>query len=61
MFDTTHHRVVFLKTRAAGAGLPDPDGLRERCLGSASMWELRRRANRPSGPARRLPAVARVG
>ncbi len=61
MFDTTHHRVVYLRTRAAGTGLPDPEGLRERCLGSASRWELQRRANRAPLPPRRLPRVAPAG
>ena len=61
MFDTTHHRVVYLRTRAAATDMPDADGLRERCLDTASLWALRRRASRPHLAPRRLPAVAPAG
>jgi hypothetical protein len=42
-------------------GLPDQDTLKQHCLESASLWVLKRRANLPYVPPRRLPAVARGG
>ena len=41
--------------------LPDPDTLKQHCLESTALWVLKRRANLPYLPPRRLPAVARGG
>ena len=38
-----------------------PDTLKQHCLGSAELWVLKRRANRPGPPERHLPAVAKAG
>lgn len=62
MFDTARPRVIVLRQPAKRDDLPtDPDALRKRCLHPAEAWVLKRRAGRPQAPARRLPAVARVG
>ena len=54
MYDTSHN-VIFLREDDS---LPDQDTLKRHCLDSASLWELKRRANRPYTAPRRLPAVA---
>jgi hypothetical protein len=41
--------------------LPGQDTLRDHCLDSAESWVLKRRANLPYLPARRLPAVVGGG
>jgi len=55
MFDTTTN-VVFLEEDRR---LPSEDELRDRCLESAALWVLKRRAKLPYLPPQRLPAVAR--
>jgi hypothetical protein len=61
MFDTSSNRVVVLQPRRLeDETLPNPDTLKDHCLDSASLWILKRRANLPYLPPRRLPAVARV-
>ena len=37
------------------------DELKERCLDSAALWVLKRRAKLPYLPPQRLPVVARAG
>jgi len=62
MFDSARDRVVFLPRRPAAADtLVDADTLRERCVGSAARWVMRRRAHLPHCGPSRLPAVARGG
>ena len=62
MFDTLPARIVVLRQPARKDDLPaEPATLRESCLHPAEAWVMRRRAGRPQAPARRLPAVARVG
>lgn len=56
MFDTIQN-VIFI---ARPDGPPEVETLRARCLESASLWVLKRRANRPYLPPQRLPVVARV-
>ncbi len=55
MFDTSHY-VTFLPEDDR---LPNQDTLKQHCLDPASLWMLKRRANLPYLPPRRLPAVAR--
>ena len=57
MFDTTTN-VVFLQDDDR---LPSQDELKDRCLESAALWVLKRRAKLPYLPPQRLPAVARGG
>ena len=57
MFDTTTN-VVFLQEDSR---LPSQEELRDRCLESAALWVLKRRAKLPYLPPQRLPAVARGG
>ena len=40
---------------------PTQDTLRDHCLDSADSWVLKRRANLPYLPSRRLPAVVGGG
>jgi hypothetical protein len=77
MFDTSEAKIHTLKKGVLKQGVlkigslnvgipgdtrcPDPDALKEHCLESASLWVLKRRANLPYLPVRRLPAVARGG
>jgi hypothetical protein len=39
--------------------LPNPNTFEQHCLESAARWVLKRRANLPYLPPRRLPAVVR--
>ncbi|MDH3665906.1 MAG: hypothetical protein OEN23_03160 [Paracoccaceae bacterium] len=57
MFDSSE-TVLYLTEEQR---LPDQDELRERCLQSAEIWVLKRRAKLPYLAPRRLPAVARSG
>ena len=41
-------------------GLPSQDELKERCLESAALWALKRRAKLPYRAPQRLPVVARA-
>jgi len=62
MFDTATARATIRKPiRAEETNLPDPEGLRQRCLDPALRWVLHRRARLPYRAPQRLPAVARVG
>ena len=55
MFDTCQNVIFFPEDDS----VPNPDTLKQHCIESASLWVLKRRANLPYLPPRRLPAVAR--
>ena len=55
MFDTSQNPTIL----ADDDRLQIPDRLKRHCLGSASLWVLKRRANLPYLTPQRLPAVAR--
>ncbi|MGR3716107.1 MAG: hypothetical protein ACU0B1_05105 [Thermohalobaculum sp.] len=55
MFDTSQIVTLFTEDDR----LPNPDTLKQYCLDPAALWVLKRRANLPYLPPRRLPAVAR--
>jgi hypothetical protein len=55
MFDTSQNIIFIPEDDSA----PTPETLKQQCLDTASLWVLRRRANLPYLPPRRLPAVAR--
>ncbi len=57
MFDTSQNDTIFFNDDS----LPDQDTLKQHCLEPASLWVLKRRANLPYLPPRRLPAVTRGG
>lgn len=57
MFDSSKNVVYLDEDRC----LPSQDELKERCLDSAALWVLKRRAKLPYLPPQRLPAVARAG
>ncbi len=57
MFDTSQNGTFYTEDDR----LANPDTLKQLCLESASLWVLKRRANLPYLPPRRLPAVARGG
>jgi hypothetical protein len=55
MFDTSQNGTFIPEDDR----LPNPDTLKQHCLDPAALWVLKRRANLPYLPPRRLPAVAR--
>ncbi len=55
MFDTTQYGTFIPEDDR----LPNPDTLKQHCLDPAALWVLKRRANLPYLPPRRLPTVAR--
>jgi hypothetical protein len=57
MFDTSQNGFYFPEDDR----LPNPDTLKQYILDPAALWVLKRRANLPYLPPRRLPAVARGG
>ncbi len=57
MFYTSQNEIFLFSSNR----LPGQDTLRDHCLESADSWVLKRRANLPYLPARRLPAVVGGG
>ncbi len=57
MFDSSE-TVLYLSDEQR---LPGQDELRERCLQTADIWVLKRRAKLPYLAPQRLPAVTRSG
>jgi hypothetical protein len=54
-------RICARRIGAAEDGPVNPDTLKQHCLESASLWVLKRRANRPHMRPQSLPVVARGG
>ena len=52
MFDASQNDTIFFNDDSLDDSLPNQDTLKEHCLESAALWELKRRANLPYRPPR---------